>query len=317
LLLPFWRSFWRTFVPLSFLAFHAGLGLCLALGPFPWVCGVMWLAFLPAWFWENRLAVRLSRRVADAVAPLLPAAPPALRPQPRPAWWVHALAGAFLVYVVVVNVHSVREKEVERYLPGWTFYLGDMFALNQSWAMFAPYPLREDGWYVARAVLADGSEVDLLQDGRPVTWDKPEWVPAMYPCEHWRKYMMNWLVPGLEHHRRLYARFACREWNACHSPARQIVRLDVYYMREHTLPHAVEAPVPWLICRHYNAADRLPPTPQPRATVPGAECNSSETSGVNRVHAEKHTRRTTAARRPSPADRPTQPWFPAPVQGST
>lgn len=264
LLLPFWRPFWRTFVPLSFLLFHAGLGICLVLGPFPWVCGAMWLALFPAWVWENRLA----RRIADGVSAWLPhATTKVLRPQPQPAWWVHGLAGGFLLYVVVVNVHSLWGKTVDAYLPSGTFYFGDMFAINQSWAMFAPYPLREDGWYIARAVLADGSEVDLLRGGRPVNWEKPLWVSAEYPCEHWRKYMMNWLVPGLEANRGLYARFACREWNATHPPHQQVRRFDLYYMHERTLPDSVQAPTPWLLCRYYDEPE-MAVVPEPKRSHP-------------------------------------------------
>jgi predicted DCC family thiol-disulfide oxidoreductase YuxK len=35
-----------------FLTFHAGLGLSLHLGLFPWVCAAAWLVFLPGMFWD-------------------------------------------------------------------------------------------------------------------------------------------------------------------------------------------------------------------------------------------------------------------------
>ena len=43
----------RLFVVLIFICFHAGLGLSMHLGNFPWICAAGWLMFLPPEFWER------------------------------------------------------------------------------------------------------------------------------------------------------------------------------------------------------------------------------------------------------------------------
>lgn len=256
LLMPVWNGFFRTLIVVSFLLFHIGLGLCLDLGPFPWVCGATWLVLLPGCVWESRplrwLCGWFRQRVADGGQAVS-----------QPAWWVHAVAACLLGYVMLVNLRGMWPATFAPHWPAWAFRFGDVFAINQSWAMFSPYPLRDDGWYIARATLEDGEEVDVLRGGQSVNWDKPEWVSATYPSEHWRKYLMNLIVGGLEHNRRLYAQFLCREWNACHPEGKRIRRIDILYMVEHTMPDRVLPPRPLLLCREYCLAPNGEPSGQP------------------------------------------------------
>jgi predicted DCC family thiol-disulfide oxidoreductase YuxK len=56
----------RLIAVAAFLTFHAGLGLSLHLGLFPWVCAAAWTVFLPGMFWDF-LARRSRRSPADAV----------------------------------------------------------------------------------------------------------------------------------------------------------------------------------------------------------------------------------------------------------
>ena len=48
----------RMLVVFAFIAFHIGLGLCLELGIFPYVCIAGWLAFLPGGFWNALVGLR-------------------------------------------------------------------------------------------------------------------------------------------------------------------------------------------------------------------------------------------------------------------
>jgi hypothetical protein len=53
LFIPFANGLLRTLAVASFIAFHAGLGVCLELGFFPPTCWLAWIALLPTWFWDK------------------------------------------------------------------------------------------------------------------------------------------------------------------------------------------------------------------------------------------------------------------------
>ena len=80
----------RTAVVFSFMAFHAGMALCLELGLFPWVCCVAWLAFLPGQCWD---ALRLPALVSRSES--TPA---------KTAW--QGVAAFFLGFVLLWNIRS-------------------------------------------------------------------------------------------------------------------------------------------------------------------------------------------------------------------
>lgn len=74
LIAPFWCNFFRTIIPLLFIGLHVGIGMGLNIGLFPWVCVVMWLALLPADFYDRAAAwLRGGKRAAapreDETAP--------------------------------------------------------------------------------------------------------------------------------------------------------------------------------------------------------------------------------------------------------
>jgi len=80
-------------------------------------------------------------------------------------------------------------------MPGALKTIGTAVRLDQNWNMFAPYPMKDDGWYIIPARLANGKEVDLFHNGDPVSYDKPTYVSKSYEDSRWRRYMMNlWSV---------------------------------------------------------------------------------------------------------------------------
>jgi hypothetical protein len=119
--------------------------------------------------------------------------------------------------------------------------LGPFLGLDQYWTMFAPYPIKDEGWYVIPGDLRDGQRVDLMpvtrDDFRPheMSWEKP-YVPATYKNEHWRKYFEN-IWQGQYANQRLYfGQYICREWNARHTGAVQLRTFQITYMQQPTLP---------------------------------------------------------------------------------
>jgi hypothetical protein len=132
--------------------------------------------------------------------------------------------GALLIYVLIWNLAGVLNfaapfQGVARF-----------FQVHQHWAMFAPGPKLDDGWFVVPAVLKNGEEIDVFravisEAGEEISWEKPEPVWATLPNVQWRKYLENLVAsknPGRYHN---FAAYLYRTWNAEQPPERHLIRI--------------------------------------------------------------------------------------------
>jgi Vitamin K-dependent gamma-carboxylase len=149
-----------------------------------------------------------------------------------------------LLYVLCWNLSTVSVITMpERAIPP-----GPFLGVDQYWAMFAPSPSREDGWYVIPGTLRGGQRVDLMSVTRDdynlyqVSWEKPQDVNATYKNEHWRKYLENIWQEQHADQRLHFGRYICREWNARHTGTEQLRSFQITYMLEETLPDYQQAP---------------------------------------------------------------------------
>ncbi|MBA2713337.1 MAG: hypothetical protein H0U55_07265 [Rubrobacteraceae bacterium] len=149
------------------------------------------------------------------------------------------LAFLFLLYILCWNLTTVSVFTMpERLIP-----VGPFLGLDQSWSMFAPSPSKEDGWYVIPGTLRDGQQTDLMSVTRDdygvheVSWEKPQDVNATLKNEHWRKYMENLYGEENADQRVYFGQYICRQWNARHTGAEQLMTFKITYMLEMTLPN--------------------------------------------------------------------------------
>jgi hypothetical protein len=148
------------------------------------------------------------------------------------------LAFFFVFYILCWNLTTVTSFT----LPERTVPLGPFLGLDQYWGMFAPFPSKEDGWYVIPGELRDGDTVNLMSITRDdysmhrVSYDKPQDVLATYKNEHWRKYLENIYNQDHAGQRLYFGQYICREWNARHAGAETLETFRIIYMREITLP---------------------------------------------------------------------------------
>jgi hypothetical protein len=148
------------------------------------------------------------------------------------------LAFVFLLYVLCWNLTTVSAFPMPERAVG----LGPFLGLDQYWGMFAPSPLSQDGWYVIPGTLRDGRKVDVMTVTRDdyrlheVSWEKPRYVPDTFKNEHWRKYLENIWSEQHADQRLHFGRYICREWNARHAGAKQLMTFQITYMLEETLP---------------------------------------------------------------------------------
>ncbi len=132
--------------------------------------------------------------------------------------------------------------------------------IDQLWDMFAPFPSKEDGWFVIPGELFDGSQVDVYHPERDgISYDKPEYVSREFPNIRWHKYMERIWSAEFSANRLYYGRYLCRSWNATHSGAKQLKTFRIIYMLELSVPHGetphVEQRVLW---NHECFGSKLP-----------------------------------------------------------
>lgn len=138
--------------------------------------------------------------------------------------------------------------------------------LDQVWNMFAPFPWRDDGWFVVPGKREDGAEVDLLRPGEPLSYARPEYMSVTHETPiRWRTYRNRIWDRQFAVHRQEYARYLCRDANIRAAPGQHILSLKIVYMLERSqppgVPTTVEQRVVW---RH----DCVPP---PNPADPAAD----------------------------------------------
>ena len=114
--------------------------------------------------------------------------------------------------------------------------------LEQNWAMYAPSPMRSDGWFIAEGFLSDGSRVDLLNGNSPVNWERPEVIASTFPTHRWQKYLENMSRDGYGSCRAGLCRYLCRQWNQSHKETQRVLIIKFWFMKEETTEHEILKP---------------------------------------------------------------------------
>lgn len=113
----------------------------------------------------------------------------------------------------------------------------EILNLDQAWTLYSSSTLENDGWLMAPARLADGSELDALRPnhGAP-DFSKPEHAVIAADGLRWIHYRNRLWQDDSTSQRRLYARYLCRAWNTVHAndPGKQMTQLSFIYMLERT-----------------------------------------------------------------------------------
>lgn len=221
---PFWTGPLRTITASIFILFHlVALNLTMDLGIFPYVCAVGWIVFFPGWFWDHLLKFKIS--TFDSF--------------PYKTSSVNSFLSLFFItYILSWNLQSVNVLS----LPSQAYSIGSFFRVDQLWNMFAPFPLRDDGWFVIPGKLRNGNEIDLFTDGKPVCWDHPEFCAKHFKNDRWRSFMMNLLFDDQNAiNLSNYASYLCKEWNENHPYEEQLVTFEIIFMTK-TNAYNLEGP---------------------------------------------------------------------------
>jgi predicted DCC family thiol-disulfide oxidoreductase YuxK len=144
-----------------------------------------------------------------------------------------------IAYVLLLNLSTIKTLGLQ--IPERAEVLGVGAGLDQNWNMFAPFPAKDDGWYVIPGRLRNGAIVDLFRAGRPVSFAKPSYGALEFKNHRWVKFSENlrnrpFLQP-------VYARFLCRNWNQRHKGAQRLEELEIIYFLERTQPPPEYSPI--------------------------------------------------------------------------
>ena len=251
--LPFITAWSRLAAVIMFASFHLGILLCMDVGLFSFVCWVGLIIFLPTVSWDglSRLWDRIkigsritglsrhqkrnrSRRVATGSDRQDTGDS---RKKSLLSTVTNGVVILLLGSVILWNISGLINYPNKPSLSKAGNFLIRVARLEQKWRMFAPYPKKEDGWFVVPGLLKDGSQIDLFTWGGPVTDSKPDSVFADVPNARWRKYFGNlWLRDNSEA-RWYYCQYLQRLWNLENKQFsdRQLKEIKIYYWEEFTL----------------------------------------------------------------------------------
>ena len=254
-LAPLRKGWLRACAVLVLWGLHFGTAITLELGLLPWIAMAAWLPFLPGVVWDRlgAMAYRLGRRrwvtgfgrilAATRAGGLIsrevryertknPMHAPCRR-------WTSWLVALLLAYTAVWNLNQVTNfLDANASVPRQWKIVGWVTGLDQSWTMFAPYPMTSDGWYVMKGVLAEGTIVNLWQPDEPLPWRKPAAVRATYRGRRWAKYLNNMLTDDGGVYVKGLADWLRRRWDrdfAGSSPDRRVRSVELVYQIEETL----------------------------------------------------------------------------------
>ena len=230
LVLSPWRTkLLRLLVIPGFVALHISIEFTLTVGLFSYASLLAWIPFLPDTFW-NFFTPSTERYESPPVSEdeLVP---------PTKRRWQERISDVVclgtMAYVLLYCYTTTYLPFAKSDLMKQAARPASVLMLTQNWGMFGK-PTRDDGWCIAAARLADGSTVDLLRDGAPLNWDKPDRVTKLHPNHRWRKYFRTLVRTDRKKLRSPMSQYLARTWDQNHEENRRVLWLDLYLVKEWT-----------------------------------------------------------------------------------
>jgi hypothetical protein len=138
--------------------------------------------------------------------------------------------------------------------------------LEQFWQMFAPFPFKDNGWYVLPGKRVDGTEVDVLRPGKPLSYDEPWSIAMDFPNMRWQVYENRMYDRRFRLHRGYWARYLCREWNRDAPESQRLVSFNIVYMLKRTPPPGESSQLEQVVLWRHECAPTETTKPDGAAT---------------------------------------------------
>jgi hypothetical protein len=112
--------------------------------------------------------------------------------------------------------------------------------LIHDWNMFAPNPLKNDGWWVIDGETIAGKKFDPLT-GKEPTWEKPAYLASTLSVS-WTKYLTRITEESNQSHRLYFGRYLTIRNHREMKEDDRLLRFQVYYVQEWTPPPGTSEP---------------------------------------------------------------------------
>lgn len=150
----------------------------------------------------------------------------------------------FLIFVacfcLMMNLGSV--KKFPYALDPTIVHYGKALRLEQNWGMFAPFILKDDGWFVYSALRDDRKYIDIKNNIDTVNYNKPKYPVCEFESDRWRKFQENYTFNNNNYMRPFYCKYLLNKWNKEH-PDQHILDLTIFFMKETSLPDYKTEPI--------------------------------------------------------------------------
>lgn len=247
LFIPYKKDFFRFLAVVSFICFHLGIGISMRISIFPWVCIIMWLAFLPPSFWNivfeksrHFLTPNYSKNLIWI--PLLWQKISTHKNRDRifnsklsyTSKYLSLPVVFFIMYVFLSNISTLPD--LKHIMPEKMKSVGTFLALDQRWGMYAPAPTRISGWYVIIGKMQDGSYYDIYNNRAKIVFSQPKKIGDTYKNARWAIYL-TFLTSMYRQYAPYYGKFLCHSWNKEHDDGKRIEEIAAYYTKVISLPN--------------------------------------------------------------------------------
>ena len=250
LILPFHTAIVRTVTIAVLVLFHVGLGVFLDIGPYPLMSIAPLTALLPTRFWQEWWPRFRGRGDGGAVG----RARAGMASIGAPVA-VQVFACLVVVYAFLYQMGEARLVTLPRPLVA----VGSALRINQSYKMMKNIGTRSF-WLIVDGRTVDGKPIDPFHR-RPVSLEKPADIPATFRSFRWRQFILGSVAhvasgsrEQILHH--AFAEYICREWNAEHTGAERLERLDTVRGFETTHLDHVGPPEYAILWQHECGAPR-------------------------------------------------------------
>jgi hypothetical protein len=149
---------------------------------------------------------------------------------------------AFLIMMTLAwNIEGITRSQYFTIRSPWREIVFAL-QLNQQWNMFAPSPMKDDGWFIVDANLEGGVKWDILNN-KPINFNKPQNVQNTFPSSQWRKFLVNLRIDHNDTYKLWFGRYLCRRWKDAH-PISHLLSYTLYFVKETTPPPGYALPIP-------------------------------------------------------------------------
>ena len=176
----------RIFAFVSIVAFHLWNASTLLIGIFPWVGIACALVLLPPTIFIRKQTNPEITSSLNQPASLI----------------VQVLFLAGIVYTQIWNLNNTAVLPYK--MTNEIAFAGNLFRLDQSWGMFAPGVLKDDGWFVLKA-----GDQDLIHNRRLINiTENPSKRSDLFANDRWRKLGENISQPRFYFLQKPFCRYA-------------------------------------------------------------------------------------------------------------